>query len=279
MLKVIGFGLAWGAMAPNAWADTHAECIEANELAQAAQMEGHLIQARDIYAHCARDACPRLIRNDCAEALAGLERIIPTFSLRAKDPSGAPVHDVKISVDGTLVSKHDGVAVDPGVHWLRFETPEWGAKELRVVAVEGEKDRKIAVSFASKTPSSAKPPKAPVTTPSPAEDKGIPLGAWITAGVGLAAVGAGGYMYVSGMNQHDDGLNGACGTAQQCEDEKDSIRTKLLIGDVLTGIGLVGITSGVIWGLSAKGREDQGQASFTVTPTPRGAAARASFTF
>jgi hypothetical protein len=259
------------ATATAAAADTKRACIAANEEAQAVRDERKLVKAREIFLQCAVEACPGVVRQDCQESVEALDDQIPTVVVQATDPSGAPLTAVKVSIDGEVAQESlDGepLRLDPGVHWFRFESTGHGARELRVVAVEGEQKRKIVMRFTPETARSnaagsasrrgSASPSAGGAAEASGDGGALPSDSGaddsvtayvvggVLGGVGLVAIGVGVGMYYSGLSQRSDGIDNGCGDAAQCDEEKDSIKTKLIVGDVLAGVGVGAIVGGII---------------------------------
>jgi hypothetical protein len=165
-----------------AFADATAQqCIAHNEKSIQLRADHKLQEARDELLKCVMPSCPAEIRGDCEKRLATVNAEVPTVVVSAKDPSGADLIDVRVTVDGTRsVDKLDGtpITLDPGAHVFRFETPK-ARTEARVLVREGEKDRPIRVTIGEQ-----------VTTPAMTTRKNPAFrvaGASI-AGLGLAGV-------------------------------------------------------------------------------------------
>src|SRR5690242_17352112 len=104
-------------------AQPKSECVEAHADAQMLRKKERLTEAREKLALCAHKSCPALVQKDCTQWLAEVDAEQPTIVVVAKDENGADTLDVKVSLDGKLVSESLGagaVAVDPGEHTLVF---------------------------------------------------------------------------------------------------------------------------------------------------------------
>jgi hypothetical protein len=112
---------------------------------------GRLRQARDLFLECARPMCGSVFVKQCVTKLTQLEADIPTIVPLATDEAGSPVVNVQVKADGEVVAlKLDGRALpmDPGLHELSFSTWEHGVFATeKVMIVEGQRNRQIAVSF------------------------------------------------------------------------------------------------------------------------------------
>ncbi len=224
-----------------AFADDKQECISASEGAQKQRDDRHLTKAREQFLVCSRDVCPGAVRKDCIEAMADIDKRMPSVVVRAKDGKGMDLVTVSVTIDGKLAADTlDGksIRLDPGVHQFSFETPGQTTIDQKVVVAEGEHDRSVVITFGATQTSAAAEP----------EKKGAPIGAFVVIGAGVVSAGVGAVFYALGLGQRSTDLSSGCGATQTaCDDEKSSIKTKLVVGDILTGVGIVGVVGGVIW--------------------------------
>src|SRR5262249_34761189 len=153
------------------------------EQAQRQQKAQKFMEARASLQICSREVCPNIVRGDCLRWRGELE--VPTIVLRAQDPRGQDLSDVKVLLDGTQVAdKIDGqpIEVDPGQHV--FTAEHSGSKKLRqeIVIYARDRNRTISLMFQDlDVGPPIVPPVLPPARPSPA--------AWIFAGTGVAAAG------------------------------------------------------------------------------------------
>ncbi|CAN5335440.1 hypothetical protein BH09MYX1_BH09MYX1_17270 [soil metagenome] len=270
-----------------AFADDKAECIAASEKAQSLRDEKKFTQTREQLLVCGRDACPAVIKKDCAEQLVDLDKKIPSVVVRAKDKTGNDIVNVKVTIDGKAGGDSlDGRAVqlDPGVHSFKFETAGEDTIEQKVVVAEGEQSRAVTVTFGH--------PEVGGDT-----KRGAPIAGIIIGSLGLVAGAIIAPIFWSlglGQKSTDESAGGcapAAGGAGCSDDEISSIRTKLAIGDVFLGVGVVGIAVGVVLIVThyTGGKSTTGQAlaptrsAFTprvdVSPTRGGGFASVGFDF
>jgi len=258
------------------------QCIADNESAQALRDEHKLRRARELFLACAADACPAVIRKDCAASALDLEKRIPTLVIRAKDEAGADLVAVKVSIDDDVeLTTLDGksIAIDPGVHRVQLEAAGFPVKEQQLVVSEGDKDRTLLVTFARERPAPPPVKANPPAPPSPPA-RTVPTAAWLLGGAGVAALGVGGVLYGLGLSQRSREIDAGCATRDACDDAKSSIRTKLIVGDVLVGLGVVSVIGSVVWAYSATRAPAEGpKHALDVQPVKGGAVAIASFSF
>lgn len=196
------------AMADGAGPD-RAKCLDASSQAQTFRDAHKLMAARDQLRICAQQSCPGVVQKDCLTWLDAVEQSLPTVIITAHDHAGASLVDVKVTVDGQLLSKFQGEAVplDPGPHALHFEATDGSALDQQVVVEESVKNQKIAVVLgkeAAAAPAAAAP--AAAATPPPGESPGAfpwrTVG-WVTGGAGVVGLGVGaifGFVAISDKN-------------------------------------------------------------------------------
>src|SRR5204863_1856230 len=143
----------------------------------------------------AQNACPAFVQSDCAQWLTEVQRELPTIVVVAKDKSGEDTVAVSVFLDDqALLTQLDGkaVAIDPGVHKLRFELE--GAEPIaqQIVIRQGQKDRVVPVSFApagSDLPQASPYGAAAPKDQSSAAGKPGPLRIYAYAAGGVGAAG------------------------------------------------------------------------------------------
>lgn len=188
------------------------DCAAAYDQTQTAREKGKLVEARQKARACSASVCAAFIVKDCVQWLSEIEASLPTVVFAAHDASGADTLEVRVSVDGRVMAETlDGkaVALDPGPHKLRFETPGAGPIEQDVLIRQGEKDRPIAVSF-------QKPRALPVAAPSPMRSRGVPAWAWVTGGLGVAFAGA-------AIGLGVDGLKAVANLKKGCDSDNPAV--------------------------------------------------------
>lgn len=231
--------LAWSAPA-RAGNDDMKTCADAAEKAQRSRNEGKLKDAREQLVVCARSVCPGVIRKDCEPWLSELDARLPTVVVSAKDGAGKELLDVRVSIDGALVtSKLDSrpIPVDPGPHAFKYERDGSPAIEKSVVFREGEKNRVLDVVFESEAPK--KEPVAEKEKEKPTEVAGAPIAGLVFAGIGALAVENFVLFDLSAKGSADT-LRGTC--APRCaQSDVDSVSGKLIIADVSLGVGIVAL--------------------------------------
>lgn len=222
-------------------ADDKGDCLSASEKAQQLKDDRKFLKAREQFLACARDVCPAVVKKDCDDQVADLDKRTPSVVIRAKDKAGQDLVAVKVTSDGApLTEQLDGRAItlDPGVHTFRFEAAGNEPLEQKIVLAEGEHDRPVTAQFGKGEAVEA-----------PAQKKGAPVGAFVVAGVGLAGMGVGAAFWGLGLAQKssDESATGCKNTGGCSQSEIDSIHTKLVVGDVVFFTGTAALVGGIIW--------------------------------
>ena len=260
-------------------AQTKEECVSAYEQTQSLRGEGKLRQARERVLACSQESCPAVVKKDCAQWLPEIEGSIPTVVFEARDPSGADTSDVRVSFDGApLKDRLDGkaIAVDPGLHTFRYELVGGAAAEPveeKVTIREGEKNRKLSITFGAGSGGGA---MGPDDTTSP-DGGGVPVAAWVLGGVGVVGIGMFATFGIIGLNQKSDAEAPASegGCKPTCrDDEVSSIRTKLIVADISLGVGVVALGVATYLFISSRSEPkstSSARVSVDLGPTPGGA--------
>ncbi|HEY5243220.1 MAG TPA: hypothetical protein VIJ22_17190 [Polyangiaceae bacterium] len=237
-------------------ADDKSQCVDANTQGQNLRRDGKLAAARAQLRTCAAATCPGLVRNDCTQRLDELERAQPTIVFEAKDAHGGDLVDVRVSLDGQLLTAHlDGTAsmVDPGTHELTFEAPGQPPVTRKLLVNEGEKGRREQVILGGPgatpaagtptAPSTTAPAELPVTPPSQASSGlgtqrilGIAVG-----GAGIVGLGLGAVFGVMASSAWSSAKNACGGSTSQCADPASatSYRNTTLTDGTLSTVAFI----------------------------------------
>lgn len=259
---LIGAALVAAPLANAQAAPTDSEvCASAAEEAQNLKKDGKLTAAREKLIVCARPVCPAFVKNDCTKWLDDVEKSLPSVVIKAVDGKGKDLTQVRVTVDGTVVTnKLDGraILVDPGEHQVKYESEGAAPVTDTVLVRQGEVNRILSVTFGAAAPAApAAPPPGPAA-PQPEPErpasggKSVPTASWILGGAGLVAVGVGAVFWASGKGDHSD-MESGCAKTQTCpKEDVDAAKTKLMIGDVAVGVGVVAIGAAVVLAVVSK---------------------------
>ncbi|MDI3286787.1 hypothetical protein [Polyangium sp. 15x6] len=264
-----------------------AQCAAAFEEGQELEKAGRLVEARGKFVACSAEACPAVVRDECATMLPRVEASLPTIVPGLRDARGNDVVTAEVTLDGAVLTKTlDGqpIAVNPGPHTLRFVAPNETPVERQVVIRVGEKNRVITLDLEgpAQAPPGADPdkPAAPGSGPS-----GKRVASYVLGGLGVVSLGAFAYLGITGKSDLA-GLRDGCGRTQSCaETDVDAVKTKLILGDVSLGVGVasLGVAAALFF---TSGGEKKPEAAArgpvvrpVVAPLPGGGAAMIVGTF
>jgi hypothetical protein len=237
-----------GAARADAPAPTGMTCSDAYTSAQTLRNARKLVEARAALRVCAQSTCKDFIVKDCVEWLDQVEDSLPSVVPMATDPQGNELLDVKVSMDGSvLTEKIDGrsIEIDPGPHTFVFATADGKTVEKQVIVAEGEHGKRIAVVLGTPPPSPPGSP-TPVGPPAPgaAPQSAGPSAATTPAGQPTAPV-------------TESGESSSSGNALR------------VVGVTAASVGLAGLAAGSIFGVLASSDKSSAHCTASsVCPTP-----------
>jgi hypothetical protein len=220
------------------------QCIAAAESGQQLRSSGKLLEARKAFGPCTASACASAIRRDCGRWIDEIDSATPSVTVKLEDPAGADVAEGRVLIDGeALLRAADGHAtpIDPGVHHFTWERED-GNVDQELVIREGERNRVIVLRAPSSSQGAPPVPAGNDTHAEPPSRGPLP---WIVGGGGVALLAAGGIFW--GIGLHDrSSLSTSCAGAHSCvQSDVDASRTKLIVGDVLIGVGVVAVAGAI----------------------------------
>jgi len=217
---------------------TPQQCVAHNEKSIQLRADHKLQDSREELLQCALPACPSEIRGECEKRLVVVNAELPSVVISAKDPSGADLIDVRVTIDGgRAIEKLDGapLMLDPGAHVFRFETAKARA-EARILVREGEKDRPIRVTIGEQIATPGATRKNPTFRVAGASIAGVGL-----AGVILGAVFGGLASSSWSRSQNECASPTSCTNhAQALSDHDDAVTfaTVSTIGFIAGGVAI-----------------------------------------
>jgi hypothetical protein len=223
-------------------ADEIDACKAAAEDAEALRTDARLRAARARFLECARDVCPRVIRDACTVGFADLERILPTIVLRARDARGRDVLGVRVLIDGApLMQRLTGTAVpiDPGPHRLRYEARSGEAYEETVLIAQGERDRVITIAFTSALEPDGNRVSSSERRAPEEERRPSILPVAITAGVGVLGIGVFSVLQLQAWSDFRALRDDPCAATRTCD--TGGVRSKLYVADTALVVGIVSL--------------------------------------
>lgn len=147
-------------------------CLHAHEHGQELRLKRDFLSAREQLAACARPSCPKLLQQDCEKLLREVEAALPTLRFSVSAPDGEPLQQVRLFVDGELLTERiDGrvLSLNPGHHRLRVEAVGHEPYEQELTVEPGEQERAVHVRLPERssepTPARVAPSPTPVEPP------------------------------------------------------------------------------------------------------------------
>jgi hypothetical protein len=158
--------------------------------------------------------------------------------VRVLAPGAAP--NDRVAIDGTSATLGSVVDVDPGVHLVRLQRESQIVAESSIDVGEG-KDVTVTLVVRTPPPAAAPAPERPVAPAPPApEPSRTPVLGLVLGGVAVAALATGGFFAVGGLSGYSELEDSGCIASRTCKEEAvSSVQTKVVVGDVLLGTGLV----------------------------------------
>lgn len=229
---------------------TTSQCLEASDASLKAGNEHKLLSERKELLICAASSCPGEIRKECARRVEEVNASIPTLVFQAKDPTGADLSAVRVTMDGNVLAEQlngTALAVDPGAHAFKFETAGQEAVEKQLVVHEGEKERREAIQFGSPVNDDVNHPTEAAASGGHKTQKIVAV---VVAGVGVVGLGLGGTFGVMAMSKKDDAKKACpdvCADAdgQQAWKDAKTAGTISTAGFIAGGVLLA--TGAVLW--------------------------------
>ena len=258
-LALISTTPAYGAEAPS-----KDQCFDAHERGQASRKDGKIREAKEHFAVCGHDKCPKLVREDCRSLAEAIKDAVPRLTLKAKDESGNFVSDLRVTINGQPAppAEPDGsILMDVGEVTVRLESGDGRHVEKKLTLAEGQKLEWIGEL---PPPEPAKPTPAP---PPPAESSSVRPFVYVLGGVAIVGVGGFAAFGLSGRSKQSD--MDSC--KPDCSrDDVDSMRTSYLLADISLGVAVVagGAAAYLYFSGNKKGQESVSYLS--ASPTPRG---------
>ena len=278
------------------------------------EKSGHLLEARELFIRCSKSACGSPLRDECTMRFTQLGTDIPSVVPVVTTAAGKPVLDVEVQVDGQrLTSSLDGHSfiMNPGPHDFSFSKDGHIFASQSLMIVQGQRNRLIAAALQpapsedeSKDKAEAPPPRAAVDLSAanpdketvakpdgadltaraePAAKRRIPTLSFVTAGAGVAALGAGALLTYWGRK--DNTLLDACSPGCRIS-SADHIHNLYLAADISFAAGVAAL-AGSYWAYAhSRSHDGEGEEvavrtapTILVTPTPAGAMGALSGTF
>lgn len=218
-------------------------CLHQHERAQELRLSNRLVETRTVLLECSRAECSPRLRQDCVRWLEEVNRAIPSLVFGATQ-GHIEVSTVKVYMDGQLIAERlDGAAVDvdPGIHQFRFELNSGHRIERRLTVREGEKHRRVVVTFPA-----ADNPLARVSPAHEQVRRPVPLITYLFAGVAVAAASASTCWGLRALSDKREAEDPETGCAPGCPaDRTDPVRDKARAADLAAAIAVISAAGAV----------------------------------
>jgi hypothetical protein len=241
---------------------TAADCVAATEAAIRSGKQHRLRSKRASLLVCASPGCPGDIRKDCDSGIDEVNKAIPTIVFAAKDPSGADLTAVRVTMDGEVLAERiegAAISIDPGEHTFTFEAPGHPSITKTLVIHQAQKDRRELIAFKAAgpfaAPGSQSKGSGPLSAQHPDKDTGEAFGtqkvlALAAGGVGILALGVGTAFGLVAMGKKSDAQStcpNLCATQAGVDSWSSAAAagTASTVGFVVAGVALAGGT--VLW--------------------------------
>jgi hypothetical protein len=190
-------------------------CDAAYESGQELRNAGKLVSARAKFIECSHPMCPSFEQSDCSKWLDEIRATIPTVAV---DAAGAHA-----TVDGAEATA--SMELDPGDHVLACERPSAARTTVRFTLAPKERDKAVACPL----------PEVLVRTTPVTSTSRVP--AIVVGASGLALLAGG--LTLDAVTYFGDVAGFDKCTPNCARSDVDAARTKLIVGDVIAGVGIV----------------------------------------
>ena len=210
-------------------------CLAAPVDGQKLQRAGKLLDARDRFAICAVDTCPREVVDSCVRWMHQVDDALPSVVVAARDGRGHDLLDVRVSIDGkpTADLGTQAVRLDPGPHTFVFVRSGSAAVDRQVVLRDGEKNREVLAAFGASADSAGTMPQADAAQ----GERPVPALVWVVGG--LSAAGLVSFATFGALGVAERGADN-CGTGCPL-DQKSDVDSKYLVANISLGVGVVAL--------------------------------------
>jgi hypothetical protein len=139
--------------------------------------------------------------------------------------------------------------MDGGAHVVEASAPGKVSRKVDVT-IAAEKDRKEITVAPLDDVQAAAPEKKTQPAPEAAPEHGRSIGPFVVGGVGIVALGVGGYFGLSAIAKRRDVKDACPGnvcTDPAMVDRNDEAKRAAVVSDVAIGIGAVALGTAIVW--------------------------------
>lgn len=204
-------------------------CLASYASGQRLMRASRLRDAKKDLLVCGDEGCPSVLRKDCSDWLAEVERKMPSVVVSAHADRESTLDGAQVVIDDGAPAALDGapIELDPGAHVIRLLRPGRPSLEASIVLKEAEQGRRVELSesASSNAPSRAGAPAAVSAAPAP-----TPWPAIASAGVAVVSLGAFAFFAIDGKNTQSTVLDACRGHCP--ESAVDDVRRSYALADV-----------------------------------------------
>jgi hypothetical protein len=282
-------------------------CTAAYKSAEEREQASHLVEARELWAACAKASCGSFLLQECTTRYTSLDGDIPSVVPLVTDQAGVVRLDVEVTADGAPLASHlDGRAllVDPGMHEFKFKLEKGVTVTQKILILQGQRNRQLSIVLSGaggksrrvvnlaavdKPEPGAAPTDVATEVTAAEEDAAKPPTPKLTYVLGATgALGLGGFALLTYWGRKDNDGLGQC--KPDCPHATvQHIHNLYLLADISLGAGIVAIGA-AYWAYvrsrSVESGQEQASRSheeallrFDLQPTRAGALAGVSGTF
>jgi len=246
---------------------------------------GKRLEAERTLATCMAPSCPLPVREDCAQRLREIDRVIASIAFELKDSAGHGIQGARVTIDGQPVPDALGgkpLRLDAGQHRFLFEAEGQSPTEETFTLREGEKNRNETIVFAR--PPDTLTAAAPVGE-HPSKQLLPPPGtvstlAYVAAGAGIAGLAIGIATGLAATSKHATLENECPGPEHGCtppfpQQDIDAFHTARDWSTAGYVFAVAGLAGGVIlWLAAPRAATKDTTAGFRIGPHTAGFSAR-----
>lgn len=261
--------------------DAAEKCSSAYEDAQRQRLKGEFIEAARAAQVCSQAECNSLIVQECIRLYEQLQQDTPSMVFSAHNGKGEELFDVKVQVDGQLVTERlDGrpIELNPGPHTFHFEAEGLPPVEAKHTARVGDRNRLLEIVLGKPEPQQTKPEPQPISTPvapppePPKKKATIPVASWVLGGVGVLGLAGFGYFRLAATKDYND-YGRTC--SPRCNpDDVDKIHSKFQLSYVSLGVGAAALGGAALLFVVTRDKQGSPDSQVGLVPTYDGAKAQ-----
>jgi hypothetical protein len=198
-------------------------------------------------AECDSASCPREIQSECAGFVASYGPRIATLVVRVKQ-GGREVRTASVLIgDERIADRADEteLEVDPGMVKVRCVLASGEQREATILVNEGERRKLIEFSFPDDSSSGAGKPLSAASPKGVETERPVPALVWVFGGLTVASATGFAVLGLHGTAREDALADSGCRPFCS-QDEVDAIRNEYIVADVLLGVSIASLATGVV---------------------------------